>query len=335
MGRPKVSVIIAVFNAEKTLSRCLNSLVAQTLQEIEFICIDDGSTDRSASILDEYAERDSRFKVFHKGNEGVSATRQFGHEHICGDFFIHLDSDDYAEPQAYELLYNAAIENSADIVICDAEQITFFGTQKMDYFAEDLSAETLIKRMFSWETSALWNRLIRTELIIRYDMRFPLHLQLAEDCYFLTCLLNRSIRHNDHLKIYHLDMVLIHYDNAANPVSLSRLTERKTIFKRIADSYRLLIDELEPGMELYGPSFYSFITDLAFHAFWGAKKDKLSEQEFQTLFISFQNGIKKYATKGYRRTLVLLALCRGNRFANAFKWIAIPTILIDKIHSRK
>ena len=334
MERPKISVIIAVFNAENTLSRCLNSLVAQTLQEIEFICIDDGSTDRSASILDEYAGRDSRFKVFHKDNEGVSATRQFGHEHIYGDFFIHLDSDDYAEPQAYELLYNAAIANSADIVICDAEQITINGAQKMDYFAEDLSAEALIKRMFSWETSALWNRLIRTELITRYDLRFPHHLQLAEDCYFLSCLLNRSIRHDDHLIITHVDKVLIHYDKTANTVSLSKLIGRKTIFKRMTDSYRLLIDELEPGIEIYGPSFYNFITEMAFDAFWGAKKDKLSEQEFQTYFISFQNGIRKYATKGYRRTLVLLALCRGNRFANAFRWVAVPTILFDKIRSR-
>ena len=335
MDRPKVSVIVTVFNAEKTLSRCLDSLVAQTLREIEFICVDDGSTDRSASILDEYAARDNRFQVYHKINEGVSATRQFGHDHIHGTFFIHLDSDDYAEPQAYELLYNAAIEDCADIVICDAEQITISGVQKMDYFADDLSAEALIKRMFSWETSALWNRLIRTELIKRYDLRFPPYLQLAEDRFFLTCLLHRSIRHNDHLIISHLNKALIYYDNAVNPVSLSKLSERKTIFKRLADSYQILIDELEPDMDIYGPSFYNFVLGLAFDAFWRAKMDMLNDQEFQSLFMSFQDGIKQYSSNGYRRTLVLLALCRGIHFASAFKWIAIPTILLDKIRSNK
>ena len=333
MAHPKVSVIVAVYNAEKTLRRCLDSLATQTLSDIEFLCIDDGSTDQSASILDEYAMRDSRYLVFHKTNEGVSATRQFGHEHIHGDFFIHLDADDYAEPRAYELLYNTAIADCADIVICDAERITLSGAHKMDYFAEDLSAEALIKRMFSWETSALWNRLIRTELIKRYDLRFPQYLQLAEDRFFLTCLLNRSIRHNDHLIISHLDKVLIHYDDAVNPVSLSKILDRKTIFKRTADSYQVLINELEPNMDIYGPSFYNFVLELAFDAFWKAKEDKLSDHEFHRLFMSFQNGIKLYSTNGYRKTLVLMALRRGIHFATAFKWIAIPTIMFDKLRA--
>ena len=88
----KVSVIVAVFNAEKTLRRCLDSLASQTIDSIEFICIDDGSTDASPVILDSYAAQDGRFKVFHKKNEGVSATRQFGLEHVSGEYVIHLDS---------------------------------------------------------------------------------------------------------------------------------------------------------------------------------------------------------------------------------------------------
>ena len=242
MHQIKVSVIVAVYNAEKTLQRCLDSLAAQTIDSIEFICVDDGSTDASPSILDSYASKDSRFKVFHKKNEGVSATRQFGIEHACGQYIIHLDSDDFVESNAYQLLYDAATadptKEPADIVICNAYRITDEGVQIMDYSDEDLSAKGLAERMFSWETSALWNRLIKSELIKRYNLRFPDYLQLAEDRFFLACLLNRSIKSHDSLRVVHIDDALVHYDNTANPQSLTRPSDSiKDILSLLINSY--------------------------------------------------------------------------------------------------
>ena len=102
---PKVSVIVAVYNAEKTLRRCLDSLVNQELNDIEIIIIDDGSTDGSGAICDEYAAKDARIKVIHKDNEGVSATKQRGLDMAVGEFFIYLDSDDYMDKSAYRKLY--------------------------------------------------------------------------------------------------------------------------------------------------------------------------------------------------------------------------------------
>ena len=329
MESPKVSVIVAVYNAERTLRRCLDSLAAQTLREIEFVCIDDGSTDGSPSLLDQYAAHDSRFKVFHKDNSGVSATRQFGIEHICGEYVIHLDADDYAENTAYESLYKKAQADHSDITICDAIQIFDSGTNRMDYSASDLSASALIKRMFSWETSALWNRLIRTELIARYKLRFPDYLQLAEDRYFLVCLLSRSLQSGNSLKIAHLDQALIYYDTTANPASLTKSFSEKTVFTRMVDSYRILIPELD--MSRFGKEFYSFILDMAFDAFWKFRSNDLDESDHHALFGSFAQGIKDYAPSGYRKTLVLLAFHKGIRFAEAFKWIALPTILLDKL----
>ena len=116
MSQPKVSVIVVAYNAEKTLSRCLDSLKAQTLQEIEFVCVNDGSQDSTPAIMDAYAAEDPRFRVYHKANEGVSATRQFGMDHICGEYVIHLDSDDYAEPDAYGRLYEKAVAEKAQSV---------------------------------------------------------------------------------------------------------------------------------------------------------------------------------------------------------------------------
>lgn len=331
MVRPKVSVIVAVFNAEKTLRRCLDSLAAQTLHEIEFVCIDDGSDDGSPAILDAYAAADTRFSVYHNDNKGVSATRQFGIDHITGDYVIHLDADDFVEPTIYERLYGTALAEQADIVICNAMQITDTGVKQMDYASEDYTALALIKRMFSWETSALWNRLIRAELIKRYNLCFPGYMQLAEDRYFLACLLGRSLKTGDTLRIVHVGEALVHYDTTANPDSLTKSFSEKTIFTRMVESYRILIPELD--MTRFGKEFYSFVLGMAFDAYWKFRHNDLDEHDYQTLFGPFEQGFRLYVPSEYRKTLVLLALHKGIRFAERFKWIAAPAIMRDKIKS--
>lgn len=328
----KVSVIVAVYNAERTLVRCLDSLAAQTLQEMEFVCIDDGSSDRSPAILDEYAEKDPRFRVYHKANEGVSATRQFGMEHVLGEYVIHLDADDYAEPFAYEHLYEAAAAEQADIVICDAMQITDSGTARMDYSARDLSVPAMIRRTLSWETSSLWNRLIRTRLIAQYELRFPPYLQLAEDRYFLTCLFSRSLKHGDSLHIVHLNEAPVYYDNTSNPASLTKFNSAKESYTKTVDSFRVLTDEVD--MDLFGNDFYSFILGLAFKAFWSFGKNDLREENYRSLFVPFQQGIERYTPRTYRKALVLSALRKGIPFANRFRWIAVPAIFYDKVRAR-
>lgn len=105
---PKVSVIIPVYNAEKYLRECLDSVVNQTLKEIEIICVDDGSTDGSLTILREYRKKDKRVKVLTQANEGVSAARNRGLLSACGEFVAFLDSDDYIEISAYEISYKEA-----------------------------------------------------------------------------------------------------------------------------------------------------------------------------------------------------------------------------------
>ena len=330
--QPKVSVIVAAYNAEKTLPRCLDSLAAQTLQEIEYVCVDDGSTDRTPAILDSYAETDPRFHVYHKANEGVSTTRQFGIDHIHGAYVIHLDADDYVEPYAYEHLFKAAAEDNADMVLCDAMRITETGIERMDYSAEDLSAAALVKRTLSWETSSLWNRLIRADLISRYSLRFPQFLQLAEDRYFLTCLLCRSLKNGDSLRIVYLNEAPVFYDNTSNPASLTKFDSFKESYTRTLDSFRILVDEV--NMDLFGKDYYTFMLGLAFKAFWSFGKNDLQEEDFQSLFAPFRQGIERYTSRSYRKTLVLLALRHSVRYAGFFRWIAVPAILLDKIQAQ-
>ena len=115
----KVSVIIPVYNVEKYLERCLESLVNQTLKDIEIICVNDGSTDNSLKILEEFAKKDERIKIFNRENKGQSAARNFGIEHANGEYIGYVDSDDWVDLDFYEKLYNAAVKYDADIVAAD------------------------------------------------------------------------------------------------------------------------------------------------------------------------------------------------------------------------
>ncbi len=112
----KVSVIIPVYNVEKYLRRCLDSVLCQTFSEWEAICVNDGSPDNSADILDEYAARDSRFKIITQKNGGLSDARNTGMKHATGEYILYLDSDDFIHPQTMEFSYALAKRDNSDIV---------------------------------------------------------------------------------------------------------------------------------------------------------------------------------------------------------------------------
>lgn len=115
---PKVSVIVPVYNTEQYLRECVDSLLKQTLTDIEIILVDDGSPDKSPFICDEYARLDSRVKVIHKENGGLSSARNVALDICQGEYIGFVDSDDFVEPTMFEELYNSAKNNDSDISIC-------------------------------------------------------------------------------------------------------------------------------------------------------------------------------------------------------------------------
>ena len=124
IASPKVSVIVAVFQAVKTLRRCLDSIKNQTMTEWECLLVDDGSSDGSGKMCDEYASADARFRVIHKPNEGVAIARQTGIDSAKGDYVIFADADDWVEPDWLEKLYGKISTDEADMAICDYERIS-------------------------------------------------------------------------------------------------------------------------------------------------------------------------------------------------------------------
>ena len=119
----KVSIIVPVYNVERYLKRCMNSILNQTLDDFEIILVDDGSTDRSHIICDEYATTISNVKVIHKKNEGLGLARNSGMEIATGEYVAFLDSDDYVDFEMYKTMYEYAINNSLDAVYCSYDRI--------------------------------------------------------------------------------------------------------------------------------------------------------------------------------------------------------------------
>ena len=154
-NHPLISVIIPVYNVEKYLNKCIDSILAQTYKNIEIIIIDDGSTDNCGKICDEYALSDNRIKVIHKSNSGVSAARNDGIEISSGDYIVFVDSDDYVTVDYVECLYNGLLENDADMAVCgyvipDAEKCEKIANEFLPGNSVISSDET-IRRMLNFE----------------------------------------------------------------------------------------------------------------------------------------------------------------------------------------
>ena len=117
-----ISVIVPIYQTERYLPRCIDSILAQSFRDFELLLIDDGSKDNSGAICDWYARQDSRVRVFHKENGGISDTRNFGLDHAKGDYIAFVDSDDYIGHDYLKILMEMAVENDADMTIISFQQ---------------------------------------------------------------------------------------------------------------------------------------------------------------------------------------------------------------------
>lgn len=160
----KVSVIIPVYNVENYLRACLKSVQNQTLEEFEVICIDDGSLDKSGEILEEYSKHDTRFKVYHQHNSGVSATRNRGVELASGEYIKFVDSDDTIAPQTLEKCYKIATDEDADIVRHNS----------IDEIRQGPQFELI------WPTT-VWGGMYRTRFFKGHNIKFDTGATYGED----------------------------------------------------------------------------------------------------------------------------------------------------------
>ena len=178
-NKPKVSILMPACNVEKYIEECLNSVIAQTLEEIEIICIDDGSRDGTGEILDKFKSRDSRIEVIHKENTGYGHSMNVALEKARGDYIGIVETDDFIEPEMFEVMYNTAISNDADVV----------KTNYFDYYSQktpnnvkkrNLDIVNKYNEVISpgenqnifMVSPSIWSGIYRTEMIRENDISF-------------------------------------------------------------------------------------------------------------------------------------------------------------------
>lgn len=193
---PKISIVIPIYNVEKYLRECLDSILNQTFQDIEIICVDDGSTDKSLEILQEYKRKDDRFVILQQRHAGAGAARNHGIKLAEGKYIQFLDSDDYFEPNLLEEMYNRAEKFGAEITVCssrkvdDEGNITESGNPNNPINLDKTPLETVFSRrdfkddIFCLLTPMPWNKLYLRSFIEKNNLEFP-PLRIYEDVAFV------------------------------------------------------------------------------------------------------------------------------------------------------
>lgn len=227
---PKVSVIVPIYNVEKYLEKCINSLLSQTLEDIQIILVNDGSKDNSGNIAKEY-EKNNKDRVIYveKENGGLSDARNYGLKYATGDFIAFLDSDDYIEKNAYEEMYNKAIEENADYVECD-----FIWEFPNKIRVDKQYPYKNKKEMLSFVRVVAWNKLIKRQLIIDNNLEFPkgLRYEDVEFTYKLIPFIN---------KFAYVDKPFIHYvqrEGSIANVQNERTAEIFTVLDNVIEFYK-------------------------------------------------------------------------------------------------
>lgn len=198
---PKISIIVPVYKVEQYLRRCLDSIASQTFTDWECILIDDGSPDKSGAICDEYAEKDSRFRVIHQKNAGVSAARNAGLDVARGEWIGFVDSDDWVEKDCYETALYLADENNADLVQWNMQ--AFSDKENLEKGRCRKSQKFSFKTSCTYFEPSMCTKLVKKSFV--HNIRFPEGIALSEDRLFalqvyLAC-----------ENCFYTDKVLYHY----------------------------------------------------------------------------------------------------------------------------
>ena len=223
-----LSVIVPCYNGEKFIGRCLESLVNQTLQDIEIIVINDGSTDNSQDIIDSYANKYHNIKAYKIPNSGIADARNFGVSKVETPYFGFLDCDDYTDVTMFEKMYNKAIETNAQVVVSN-----FYWVKGKKKKLEKEGPYNTGKDMLIHLFAVLWNKIYDTAFVRSTNIRFPSGNRY-EDAYFLYCLAPNIER------LAFVDEAFVHYVQHENSITHNNNEEVKnmiTIFDNILNYY--------------------------------------------------------------------------------------------------
>lgn len=238
----KVSIIVPIYNVENYLEKCLDSLTGQSLNDIEILAVNDGSTDGSLKILENYASKDSRIVVLDKENGGLSDARNYAFPYIHGEYVGFIDSDDYVDPKMYEVMYSRAIETSSDIVECNLHH-TYD-----DYEDTEIGRHIHDKKELIMNgRSVVWNKIYKTSWLLETGVRFPKGL-IYEDVNFY-CKIVPFLN-----KIEYVEEPFVHYVQRGTSINNFQTLKTMQIFDILDDIHKFyeekgFMDEYEEALE--------------------------------------------------------------------------------------
>lgn len=250
MKTPVVSVIVPAYQAEKTLEKCVRSILTQRFRDVEILLVDDGSRDGTAALCDRLAGEDSRIRVFHRENSGVSATRNFALEQACGEFIQFVDSDDYLAENAIAAMVQVARTHGSDLVIADYYRVyegaaqcksrgRSIGPVDADAFLQDFTDSPS-----AFYYGVLWNKLYRREIIQRHGLRMDESFSWCEDLLF-------NMNYYRHIAgVYVLRVPVYYYVRSMTSLSMQKMNLfrlGRIRLKLYAAYRRFALETLTPG----------------------------------------------------------------------------------------
>ena len=264
---PTVSIIVPVYNAEATISRCIESIINQEYRDFELLLIDDGSTDSSGTICDRYAAEDSRIRLIHKENTGVSETRNMALDLACGTYLQFLDSDDWITPNATRLFVEEAERYHCDMVISDfyrvvGKRVAHKGDIDNDCVLtqEEFSAH-MLQNPADFYYGVLWNKLYRRDIVEKYHLRMNPEISWCEDFMF-------NLEYIRHAEVFYALQVPVYYyvktkgSLASQGMSISKTIKMKLmVFEYYNNFYKHVLDEED--YEKNRLQVYRFLVDAA------------------------------------------------------------------------
>ena len=245
MHQPQISVIVPVFNVERFLSECLDSILSQTFEDFEVICVNDGSTDSSLHILDGYSKKDPRIKIVCQENKGLSGARNTGLNLARGKYIYFIDSDDFIYPETLQILYDKAESFNSEITICNMK-LWFHDTKSWGYYRDEILFFQRRHQLLNLNNTpeiiscvAAWDRLIRKSFLDDNKISFLEGLVYEDVPFCMDCYTKaqRIVLVPDHLYCYRKNAGGSITDNEARAIKCRRdfITTRlyaKTVLER-------------------------------------------------------------------------------------------------------
>ncbi|VTX69886.1 glycosyltransferase family 2 protein [Gemella haemolysans] len=305
--KERISVIVPVYNVEKYLEKCVNSIVNQTYKNLEIILVDDGATDNSGKLCDELAKIDNRIKVYHKENGGLSDARNYGVERATGDYIGFVDSDDYIDAEMYEKLYEAIKKENADVAECNLKIIYpnrvelytnekyFKVCTKQEYLEEYLKIEKVF--------GSVWTKLIKSD--IAKKLVFPKG-KLYEDTYYAYDLINVA----DSYVI--MDAPYYNYFMRENSITNAKFNLRIFDLIEIVEEFHNTVYENYPELEKAADcrkmyAYFSVLNSILL-------EDEFKNNSFYPQIVNYfkENYIKllrnKYITRNRKLSILLIKI---------------------------